>query len=205
MQKVKNNSLLLISFALAVAVVFSLVSISAAKNTSAQTQAGKQVRQMNINNDSASTSTPEQAKNKSGQANAEAHISTVANFVQTLLKTASSTDGGLGVQVRVIAREQNHSATTTVEAMERVQTRSKIKTFLFGSDYKNLGVLRSEMVQTRNRLEQLNRLTERATSTMEFRDEITSLEQEQNKIETFIQEQESKFSLFGWLVKLFRK
>ncbi|MDD5356346.1 MAG: hypothetical protein PHY56_07420, partial [Candidatus Omnitrophica bacterium] len=109
-------------------------------------------------------------------------------------------------QVRVIAKQQNQSASTTIQAMEKVQTRSKVKTFFFGSDYKNLGALRSETVQTRNRIEQLNKLMENVQNEgdkTELQSQIQTLEQEQTRIENFIKDQEGKFSLFGWLVKLF--
>ena len=147
----------------------------------------------------------EQNQKQQGQINAEQHRSAVANFVQSLLQVADR-EGGIGQQVRVIAQQQNQSASTTIQAMEKVQTRSKIKTFFFGSDYKNLGALRSEMVQTRNRLEQLNRLMENVQNEgdkTELQNQIQTLEQEQIKIESFIKAEEGKFSLFGWLVKLF--
>jgi hypothetical protein len=140
-----------------------------------------------------------------GQINAEQHRSAVANFVQSLLQVADR-EGGIGQQVRVIAQQQNQSASTTIQAMEKVQTRSKIKIFFFGSDYKNLGTLRSEMVQTRNRLEQLNRLVENVQNEgdkTELQNQIQTLEQEQIKIESFIKAEEGRFSLFGWLIKLF--
>ena len=146
-----------------------------------------------------------QNQEQQGQINAEQHRSAVANFVQNLLQVADR-EGGIGQQVRVIAQQQNQSASTTIQAMEKVQTRSKIKTFFFGSDYKNLGTLRSEMVQTRNRLEQLNRLMEKVQDEgdkTELQNQIQTLEQEQTKIESFIKAEEGKFSLFGWLVKLF--
>jgi hypothetical protein len=185
MQKNKNNPLFIASLILAIAVIFSLASFAVAK--------------------SEGTSTEKNLKNQNGQVNAEEHRSTVANFVQTLLKTASSTEGGIGQEVRVIAQQQNDSDATTTKAIEKIQSRSKIKTFLFGSDYKNLGALRSELVQTRNRIDQLNRIIQNATSTAEIQTQIQTLEEEQTKIENFIKEQESKFSLFGWLVKLFSK
>ena len=143
-----------------------------------------------------------------GQVNAEQHRSRVANFVQSLLNVADREPGGIGEQVRVIAQQQNQSASTTVQAMEKVQTRNRIMTFLFGSDYRNLGVLRSEMVQTRNRLEQLNRLMENVQNEddqTELQNQIQALEQEQERIENFIKEQEGKFSLFGWLIRLFNR
>ncbi len=184
MQKIKNNSLFTASLVLAVAVIFSLASFTAAKSE---------------------TSTEKNIKSQTGQVNAEEHRSTVAGFVQTLLRAASSTEGGIGQQVRVIAQQQNDSDATTTKTIEKVQSRNKIKIFLFGSDYKNLGVLRSEMVQTRNRIDQLNRAIENATNTTEIQAQIQTLEQEQVKIENFVKEQEGKFSLFGWLAKMFNK
>jgi len=142
------------------------------------------------------------------QINAEAHRSEVAKFVKTLLDVADREGNGIGEQVRTIAREQNQSASTTIEAAEKVQARSKIKTFFIGSDYKNLGALRSEMVKTENRVQQLNNLVEKAQSVAdkaELQAQIQTLQQEQQKIETFVKANESKFSLFGWVAKLFNK
>lgn len=148
-----------------------------------------------------------QAQNK-GQTNAQQHRSTVANFVQELLQVAERQEGGIGEQVRVVAQQQNQSAITTIQAMEKVQTRNKIRIFLFGSDYKNLGALRSEVVHTRNRIEQLNRIMadiENEGDRTEFQNQIQTLEQEQLRIENFIKTEEGKFSLFGWLIKLFNR
>ena len=60
-------------------------------------------------------------------------------------------------------------------------------------------------MQTRNRLGQLNRLMQKTTTTPELQTQVENLEQLQIKMENFIKAQESKFSLFGWLVKLFKK
>ena len=149
----------------------------------------------------------EQNQEQKGQINAEQHRSTVADFVRSLLQVADKEEG-IGEQVRIIAQQQNQSASTTIQATEKVQTRSKIKAFFFGSDYKNLGTLKSEMVQTKTRLEQLNRLTENAQNEgdkTELQNQIQTLEQEQTRIESFVKDQEGKFSLFGWFVKLFNK
>ena len=151
--------------------------------------------------------TPSPTPKNKGQTIAEQHRSAVANFVQSLLNVADR-EGGIGEQVRLIAQQQNQSTETTVQAMEQVQNRNKIKTFLFGSDYKNLGALRGKVVQTRNRLEQLNKLMENVQNEgdqTELQNQIQTLEQEQTNIENFIKAQESKFSLFGWLLKFFNK
>lgn len=140
------------------------------------------------------------------QIDVEEHRAAVADFVENLLEV-SDNEYAEREQIRTIAQEQNQSASTTIRAMEKVQTKSKIGTFLFGSDYKNLGTLRSETVQTRNRIEQLNRIMENAQNEgdkTELQNQVQILEQEQTKIENFVKSQESKFSLFGWLVKLFQ-
>lgn len=144
-------------------------------------------------------------KSQKGQTTAEEHRSAVANFVQNLLIIADR-EGGIGEQVRIIAQQQNQSASTTIQAITKVQNRGGFKTFFIGSDYKNLGVLRGEMVQTRNRIQQLNNILENVQNEgdkTELQNQITTLEQEQAKIETFIKSKDGKFSLFGWLVRLF--
>lgn len=199
-----KNKILLVGI-LTVAFVFAVNAYAVGQNSDKGT--GNQVQQQTQTNNQGETA---RAKNKEreGKINAVEHRSTVANFVQGILKAASTTEGGIGQQVRIIAQRQNQSESTTIKAMEKVQTRSRVKTFFLGSDYKNLGTLRSEMVQTRNRLEQLNRLMENVQNEgdkTELQNQIQTLEQEQTKIESFIKTQEGKFSLFGWVFRLFAK
>lgn len=92
--------------------------------------------------------------------------------------------------------------------VEKLENRSKFKTFLIGTDYKTVGALRSEMVQTRNEIEKINKLvSDLATSTMKenLLAQLKALEETQTKIEQLVTTNENKFSLFGWLVKLFQK
>jgi len=146
-------------------------------------------------------------KENRGQGNAELHRSVVSAFVQNILKVADH-EKGIGEQVRLIAKEQNQSATTTAWAIEKVEKRNKIKRFLIGSDYRNLGAMRSELVKTQNRLEKLNQLLADAKTEADktaLQTEIQKLTAEQTRIENFIKSQNGKFSLFGWLVKMFDK
>jgi hypothetical protein len=140
-----------------------------------------------------------------GQERATERRSAVANFVQKLKEVADRQPGVIGDQIRIVAAEQDAAGDRIAKVMGKVEKRSKIKTFLFGSDYKNLGSLRSEMVQTRNRLRQLNQIMENLDNEAdktEIKNQIQALEQERLKIENFITAQESKISLFGWLAKL---
>jgi hypothetical protein len=175
-----------------------------------QTQSRTQTRTQTRDRDDSATSS--ESEDESGDDNGrgssgrgEEHRSEVARFVQTLLGVADR-DGGIGEQVRTIAREQASSSEKVVGAIDEVENRGKVRTFFFGSDYKNLGVIRSEVAQTRNRIEQLNRELERSassTDTTMARAEIQTMEREQVRLETYIKDNEEKFSLFGWVVKMF--
>ena len=159
-----------------------------------------------LQNNNSSSTTQNQEREKVQNREQIQKIS-VSDFVENILKIANK--NGIGEQVKIIAQELNKSASTSIQAIEKVQTRSKIKTFLVGSDYKNLGELRSEIVQNRNRIEQLNdqlmNKINNISDQAELENQIENLKAEQTKIDNFIKEQEGKISLFGWLNKLINK
>jgi len=149
--------------------------------------------------------TQTQMKGQAQAVNGEEHRSKVANFVQSLLNVAEKEKGGIGEQVRVVAQEQAQVQERVADQIEAIGKRNKIKTFLIGTDYKNIGALRSEMVKLRNRITQLNQIMEQAKNEgdkTELKNQIQTMEQEAANIEAFIKANESKFSLFGWAVKL---
>jgi hypothetical protein len=158
---------------------------------------------------STSTSSPKDAKNatSTGTTTASENRSVVANFVQSLLKVANR-QPGIGAEVRAIAQAQNDSASTTEEAVVKTEARSGVKAFLVGTDYKNLGVIRSELAKTDKRIA---RLQEIANDTFNLNDratlnaEIEALTNSQAKLRKFVADNEVKFSVFGWFTKLFQK
>lgn len=157
------------------------------------------------NKNKATSSRETRPGNKKGTTTAELHRSEVAKFVQTLL-SSSTRIGGIGEQVRLIAQEQASSTEKTVAAIEKVEQRGTFKTFIIGADYKNLGVIRSELVTMQNRVERLSAEAERMASSTEKNtliQEIVALGEERLKIETFIKNNEDVFSLFGWVRKIF--
>jgi len=135
------------------------------------------------------------------------HRDVVASFVQSLLMVADR-EGGIGERVREIARTQNDSASTTARALKKVENRGALRTFFFGSDYKNLGAIRSEIAKTSANIEKLKTLlnqTTNDTDRAQLNTQITALEAEQAKIDTFVKDHEDTFSLFGWFNRLFVK
>jgi len=213
MFKNKYNLLLILVLVIAIVLYFSFIlkSVNAKSSNSEDGNWGQNKIASQSNDDeeaSESEDNEDEEASKSENTNGELHRSIVANFVQTLLRVASRQEGGIGEQVRVVAQEQNQNREKTADQIESIEKRNKIKTFLIGTNYKNVGALRSEMVQTRNRLEKLNRLMEQTTNAAdktELQNQIQTLEQEQAKIETLLKKAEGKFSLFGWLVKLFSR
>lgn len=135
------------------------------------------------------------------------HRSAIANLATELNKIADR-ESGIGEELREIAKAQNDSKEKVAEAVDKVDNRSGLKTFFLGTDYKNLGVLRSAMVTTDNHISRLMTAKERATDSAIMADldeQITVLQAEKASIETFIKENEDRFNVFGWFVKLFNK
>lgn len=135
----------------------------------------------------------------------EEHRSAVADVVLKLKEVADK-DKKIGEEVKKVAEEQSESAEKAMEAIKEIEKRSGWKIFFIGTDYKNLGGLRSEMVTTDNNIDRLTKALEKATDPAikaKLDLEIKSLQAEKLKVDTFIDDNEGKFSLFGWLVKLF--
>ena len=141
-----------------------------------------------------------------GKVMSEQHKSNVANVVQDL-KNLADRDFQIGTEIRTVAKEQEQSNSSSTKAMQEIEKRGGFKTFLIGTNYKNIGVLRSEVVTTQNSIDRLTKAMERATDgsvKADLNAQIKALEEINTNATNFIQENESKFSLFGWFIKLFR-
>lgn len=140
--------------------------------------------------------------------NGAEHRSTVGAFMKNLLDVADREKGEVGEEIKAVAKEQDEAKDKVADAIDKIQKRGKIKTFLIGTDYRNMGELRSEMVKTRNQIEKLGRLIERAKSAENkttLEEQVKTLQGAEQKIEDLLKANESKFSVFGWFVKLFNK
>jgi len=154
---------------------------------------------------STTTNSMDRKDNKNNHSNK--HRENSKNLVQDLLKLSDKI-GNLGTNIKAIANEQASSTEVAAEAIEKVEGRSGFKTFLIGTDYKNLGTVISEINKTENRLNQLkNEIQKIASSTEKVAAEtqIVTLEKELNDLKQFVTDNQTKFSLFGWVVKMFNK
>lgn len=145
------------------------------------------------------------AQNDKGKMTSQEHRNKVAEVVEGLTELAGK-DQNIGEEVRQVAQEQRESNERSTKAMEAVETRGKFRTFLFGTDYKNVGVIRSELVKTGSHINRLTKAKDRTEDEevkAELDTQITSLQEIKSRTESFVQENEDKFSLLGWLVRLF--
>ncbi len=150
--------------------------------------------------ENASTTPEAEEKDMSGE-----HRSFVSSFVHSLLQVADR-EGGIGAEVRSVAHDEEGSATTTESAMEKVDAKGGVATYFFGSDYKNLGVIRSELETTTKdmaRLQALLASTTNATNKATLTAQIQALQTEKTKVDAYVTAHEDTFSLFGWFVKFF--
>ena len=139
------------------------------------------------------------AKNNMGNE----HRNAVSNVANELNKIATK-DRGIGKELREVAKEQNESKEKAVEAIEKIGKRNQLKTFFIGTDYKNLGALRSAMVTIDNHIARLMKARNRVvsgTNATSLDKQIEALQAERSKIESFIKTNEDRFSLFGWFMK----
>ncbi len=191
--------------------VFALPVLAQRQGTQQQTQQQTQAQQQTQNageEQQIQTMTKTEIRERASRVNGDEHRSAVANFVQSLLNIADREKGGIGEQVRLVAQEQKQVQERVADQIEAIEKRNKIKTFLIGTDYKNIGALRSEMVQLRNRIRQLNQLMEQIKNEgdkTELQNQIQNMEQEAANIEAFIRANENKFSLFGWAARLWSR
>lgn len=155
-----------------------------------------------------STSSIQNRERNELQINGDEHRSTVSELVKKLLEVADKEKEGIGEEVRVIAKEQDESKDNIATSVEKIKNRSAFKTFLIGTDYKNIGELRSESVKIENQIKQLGDLLSKAKILINketIQAQVKVLEAQKQKIDDFLKANESKFSLFGWLVKMFNR
>ncbi|MBC7766531.1 hypothetical protein H7Y21_00860 [Arenimonas sp.] len=136
----------------------------------------------------------------------EQHRSEVAKVVQKLEKIANE-DDYIEIEVEDVAQEEKSSSEKVKEKMDAVDKRGGFKTFLIGSDYKKIEELKSELDATDTDLNKLNKALEKSKDNSikaDLKVQINELTTIKFKANDFVKNMEEKFSLFGWLVRMFQ-
>lgn len=149
-------------------------------------------------------------KNTVETTNSQKFKKNMDNFV-TSLEDVSDTEEQIGntetsQEVQEVADSQEEETENVADAIGAVESRPKWKILLLGSDYKNLGKLRSSLVHVQNDIRKLSRNTDAVvdpSSETVLQAQLTALTAERNRIIDVIVDNKEQFSLLGWVVKLF--
>jgi len=132
----------------------------------------------------------------------------VRSAVQSLLEMKDII-GGIGSQVSQIAQEFDNSVQATIRAEEKIQTRSRFVRFFVGGDQETAELIEQEVNRNRERIQQLNQLEEQCDCDEQvkamFQEQISNMEQEQNRLQQVAQTEKQIRGLFGWLFGWLRR
>ncbi|MCK5698945.1 MAG: hypothetical protein KAH93_03790 [Candidatus Aenigmarchaeota archaeon] len=113
--------------------------------------------------------------------------------------------GGIGPQVREIARSFNNSVQSTIKSEEKIQTRSSITRFFAGGDAKAAQELETEVTQNQQRIQELKQLKDECDCDEEVKammqEQIQQMEQEQTRLQELAESEKKSKGLLGWLWK----
>lgn len=129
----------------------------------------------------------------------------VAQFVHNL-KEIGDIDGGIGQQVNVVAKAQNDSIAEVENSINEINNRSGFTKFLIGPKYGSIAEIQTAITENQARIKVLTDLANQVTDPVVkqvLQEQIKQFQQENTKLQTFVAENESGVSLFGWLVKMF--
>lgn len=134
------------------------------------------------------------------------NMSEVAKYVQELLQTR--TTGGIGEQVRQIARSQNQAQEEIQEQLHKLDTKGKLARLLTGTDFGAIKNIKAQLEQNRVRIQQLEKLQTKLTNQADLktiREAIQAMIEANASLQERIGNEEQAGSLFGWLFKFFNR
>ncbi|MFA5936381.1 MAG: hypothetical protein WC822_00715 [Candidatus Paceibacterota bacterium] len=106
-------------------------------------------------------------------------------------------------KIQDITERQDFSSQQIENIINKIENSSELRTFLIGN---KLGTLKFQLVQIKDQAYLFNALVLEVgdyVNKIKIDNQIKLLEKEQVKVESFILKQNTKFSLFGWFIKIF--
>ena len=137
---------------------------------------------------------------------AKTYKNSVAQFVHNL-KDLGDIEGGIGQQVKVVAQAQNDTQAKVEESISEVENRNGFLKFIVGPDYSGIANVQNAITENQTRIKVLNDLLAQVTDPavkLVLQGQVTSLQQQNEKLQSFVSTSSEGVSLFGWLVKLFQ-
>lgn len=129
------------------------------------------------------------------------HRSEVAEFVKGLHEVADIEEGGIGKQVRIVARAQQLSADKTASLINDVKGRSALIRFLIGPKSDDLDEIQEEISANNDRITILNSVIGKiddADIKAILSEQVATLEQETANLTAFVNGELNKSTLLAW-------
>ena len=179
------------------------------QNAGEDSQLNVQVKEVNMEEQQQATSQNEveQPKAQTLSTNAQQKMSVVSQKVKELLASEDRL-GGIGQEVREIARLQNQAQEKIQIHAAEMASRSGLLKKLIGPDFKAINGLRQELAQNQLRIKNLEELKTEVANLAEetqIQETVEAIIEQNTALENQINEEEDLPSVFGWLIKLFRK
>lgn len=201
-QKAKISHIFVIVIALALGFA-SLAAVAKSDNAkSSKAEEKKSEKSVNLKNF-------QEADAAKGQTNAQLHKEKSEEVVKSLKEVAKEEKAAgkaeVSEEIEEVIEGQEDAQEETAEAIEELEEEGKVKTFLVGTDYKNLGQLRSSLAHNTNDIRKLTKSLS-GIQTPEnqalIQAELETLMQEQQRLRTIIYDKQDDFSLFGWVARM---
>lgn len=138
---------------------------------------------------------------------AKVHMSTVAQKVEEILNSGEL-NGGIGEEVREVARLQNQAQEEIEKQIERLDSRPGWLKTVIGPDFRAIKNVRKEINQNQVRIRQFEELENRLANQSEasqVREMIEVLVQENTSLQEKLSSEESRPGFLGWFFRLFTK
>jgi hypothetical protein len=139
--------------------------------------------------------------------NAYEHMSTVAQKVQSL-QMLGDREGGLGEQIREIARTQNESQDKIQTELGKLDERQGWLKSLIGPDFSAVKNIKMELEQNRVRMQQLEKLQNELFNQGDvttIKEMTQALIAENEALQNKLTQEEGTKSMFGWLFRFLAK
>ncbi len=180
------------------------------QNAGEDSQLNVQIQEINMEETGQASSqgqSQQEIKSQSLPANAQQKMSVVSQKVKELLTTESQ-QSGIGREVREIAKLQNQAQEKIQTHTAKMASRSGLLKRLIGPDLKAIDSLRQELTENQLRIESLEELKTEVVNQAEetqIQETVEAIIEQNTALENQINEEEDAPSVFGWLIRLFRK
>ncbi|NNM84037.1 hypothetical protein HKL94_02365 [Candidatus Parcubacteria bacterium] len=110
--------------------------------------------------------------------------------------------GGIGQRVSQIAQKVDASVATTTNAQAQIQARGFLMQFLFGGDSAAAMVIKDEVAQNQQHIQELTQLLNQANLSVDVQTtlkvQIAAMEVQQTNLSNLAQKEQSQWGIFSW-------